>query len=204
MRDLLSFADVAVVGGCAARRWCIAEVEAKSTRACQTIEKHSLAANGVTQRPWSADRYLLSDLADGDFHSTASLSCTTGSLARKEGRSLFYGSGKQRILPRRGAFWACQMTVTVTWTATVLRGSLPASPSSWPLRGLCLLVPRVIVGWSVSCYLSWHSVILHGLYNHLSNASVAGNMARRHRGPGEFLGLIRLRQSRLDDLDGLP
>lgn len=104
MRDLLSFADVAVVGGCAARSWCVAEVEAKSTRACQTIEKHSLAANEVPQRPWAADRYLPSDLADGDFQSTASLSCTTGSLARKEGRSLFYGAGKQRILPRRGSF----------------------------------------------------------------------------------------------------
>lgn len=80
----------------------------------------------------------------------------------------------------------------------------PASPSSWPLRGLCLLVPGDIVGWSVSCYLSWHSVILHGVYNCLSNAIVAGNMARRHREPGEFLGLIRLRESRLDDLDGLP
>lgn len=75
------------------------------------IEKHSLAANGEGQRPWAADRYLPSDLADGDFHSTASLSRTTASLACKEGRSLFYGSGKTTHSSPSGPSGARQMTV---------------------------------------------------------------------------------------------
>lgn len=102
-----------------------AGVEAEHTRACQTSRSIRSRQDEPLQRPWAADRYLPSDLADGDFQSTASLSCTTASLACKEGRSLFYGSGKQRIplsSPFGLAIWACQMTVTVTWTATVLRG----------------------------------------------------------------------------------
>lgn len=73
------------------------------------IEKHSLAATEYPGRPWAADRYLPSDLADGDFQSTASFSCTNASLAGKEVRSLFYGSRKQRTLSPR-TIWACQMT----------------------------------------------------------------------------------------------
>lgn len=63
-------------------------------KSLSNIQKHSLAANQRAGRPWAADRYLPSDLADGDFHSTASFSCTNASLAGKELRSLFYGSSK--------------------------------------------------------------------------------------------------------------
>lgn len=120
----------------------------QSARACQTSRSIRSRQNEPLQRPWAADRYLPSDLADGDFQSTASLSCTTASLACKEGRSLFYGSGKQRILSPLGlAIWACQMTVTVTWTATVLRGvasqpvelATPRAVSPCPAR-YCWLV----------------------------------------------------------------
>lgn len=132
--------------GC--KRWCSGAVEEYEHK---SFVKHREAfARGKRGPPSGrglADRYLPSDLADGDFHSTASLSCTTGSLACKEGRSLFYGSGKQRIplslsLPSE-AIWARQMTV-VALTVTALR-ERPALGLATP-RAVCPCLID-IVGW---------------------------------------------------------
>lgn len=110
---MLSFADEGGLQRRVGAAWCSAEWRKGSGHAwsLSNIEKHSLAANGEGQRPWAADRYLPSDLADGDFHSTASLSRTTASLACKEGRSLFYGSGKTTHASPSGPSGARQMTV---------------------------------------------------------------------------------------------
>lgn len=88
-RDASSFADVCEVH---ARVQRCGGAKRSLSNNVQRARSKSLEANKSQRPPEWADRYLPSDLADGDFHSTASLLCTTGSLACKEGRSLFYGS----------------------------------------------------------------------------------------------------------------
>ena len=76
------------------------------TRAYQTIEKHSLAANEQTPpnpqgRPWAADRYLPSDLADGDFQEHSLPLVHYGLLGRQGGPKfvlwLFFFENNARI-----------------------------------------------------------------------------------------------------------
>lgn len=116
--------------------------------------------------------------------------------------------GKQRTLPHRGY---------LVWAPSSDRdGDLDGDraerewPASQPVRrvghsaGCVSLSREILLAGLCLDILSWHSIILHGVHNCLSNAGVAGNMAGRHRGTCGILALTRQRERRLDDLDGLP